>query len=176
MKDLFNEPPKTGYLPKKQVAIYYYKDRHGNRSEKVRYSDKSFIWRREDGRGGYTYGRKGTEPSLYMTGWGDLLEPIYLVEGEKDAFNGMAAGMYCVSPPDGAGSKWYPQYTEALEGKVVLIIQDNDAPGKEFARRAAKELTGHAKTVKIIDLCDIWPELPEHGDLSDLLQHMAGVM
>lgn len=76
-------------------------------------------------------------------------------------------------PPDGAGSKWYPQYTESLRGLDVVIIQDNDEAGIGFAQKAASELIEAARSVKVLDLTKIWPELPKHGDASDLLNHMG---
>lgn len=171
--DLYNTTAAQVFGGKREVAIYRYIDAHGNKSEKVRYSDKSFTWRQDDGRGGYVFNRKGVEPSLYMTGWGDLPDTVYFVEGEKDVDNIMRAGFYAISVPDGAESKWKPQYTESLRARNVVVIQDNDAPGRKLARTAAKELTGTAKSVKILDLTCIWPGLPDHGDTSDLLSHMG---
>ena len=64
----------------------------------------------------------------------------------------------------------YPHYTEILTGKDIIIIPDNDSPGKELARTEANELAGKANSVKIISLTDEWPGLPEKGDISDVFQ------
>lgn len=171
IKDLFVDKavPKSKTI----VATYKYIDQNGKTSEKLRYSNKSFQWRHKGKNGGWEYNRKGISPSLYMTGWGQLQSPVYLVEGEKDADALISVQRSAVSPPDGAGSKWYPQYTESLRGLDVVIIQDNDEAGIGFAQKAASELIEAARSVKVLDLTKIWPELPKHGDASDLLNHMG---
>lgn len=171
IKDLFVD--KAVPTSKTIVATYKYIDQNGKTSEKLRYSNKSFQWRHKGKNGGWEYNRKGISPSLYMTGWGQLQSPVYLVEGEKDADALISVQRSAVSPPDGAGSKWYPQYTESLRGLDVVIIQDNDEAGIGFAQKAASELIEAARSVKVLDLTKIWPELPKHGDASDLLNHMG---
>lgn len=167
MTDLFPEKPQKY---KKIVATYQYKDESGNLlGEKVRYDDKSFCWRQPDGKGGWNYSRKGIAPTLYGTGGKPLPSHVYLVEGEKDADNLNMRSAPAVSVPDGAQSKWRPQYTRALTGRHVVILPDNDNPGRELAERAAKELEGKAATIKIIDLKKGWDWLPEKGDISDIL-------
>lgn len=64
---------------------------------------------------------------------------------------------------------------EALRGRNVVIIQDNDRPGKEFARRVASELRDDAGSVKILDLTEALPDLPEHGDTTDLIERMGDI-
>lgn len=172
--DLYNTTPEQDFKSgKREVAKYDYIDPQGRKSQKIRYSDKSFTWRQPDGCGGWKYSRKGIMPTLYTASRDELPEAVFLVEGEKDVNNLFIAGLFAASPPDGAKSKWQPHYTETLKGKAVYIIQDNDAPGRAFARVAAKELRGHAQRVSILDLCDIWPGLPEHGDASDILNHLG---
>ena len=171
IKDLFVD--KAVPTSKTVVATYKYIDQNRKTSEKLRYSNKSFQWRHKGKNGGWEYNRKGISPSLYMTGWGQLQSPVYLVEGEKDADALISVQRSAVSPPDGAGSKWYPQYTESLRGLDVVIIQDNDDAGIGFAQKAASELIKAARSVKVLDLTRIWPELPKHGDASDLFNHMG---
>lgn len=173
MQDLFGKPSaqqdfQSSGKPQ-LVATYKYIDPEGRESEKLRYSDKSFRWRRRDGNGGWIYDRKGITPTLYGTGTEPLPGHVYFVEGEKDADNLRNHNTAAVSPPDGAQSKWNPQFTEALKGKCVAILPDNDKPGRELARKAATELAGQAASVKILDLAQEWPGLPEKGDISDIL-------
>jgi hypothetical protein len=54
---------------------------------------------------------------------------------------------------------------QALAGRDLIILQDNDRPGKEKAQEAAKRLHGIAKSVRVVRL----PDLPERGDISDWL-------
>lgn len=174
--DLFQRAtPEQDFRPEAKayiVATYKYLSPEGVRYEKQRFSDKSFRWRQPDGKGGWKYNRQGITPTLYGTGENPLPDHVYFVEGEKDADNLRAHSVAAVSPPDGAKSKWRPQYTEALKGKHVVILPDNDKPGRELAGKAAEELAGKAASVKVLDLKKEFPELPEKGDISDLLASM----
>lgn len=162
--------PADLFFEKKQdnrpqiVATYQYP----NGVQKVRRSDKSFAWRRPDGRGGWIYNRKGVPHSLYIAG--ELSEDVAIVEGEKDADNLHKLGWTAVSGEDGAGpGKWRSEYTEQLRGFPVVIFQDNDDVGKAYAQEVATALSSVAKSVHLLDLSKIWPEIPEHGDVSDLI-------
>lgn len=113
-------------------------------------------------------GRNGMEPGLYVTE-SPLPDDVYIVEGEKDVDTMKVLGAAAVSLPDGAKSKWQPEYGKALEKRRIVIIQDNDAPGKAFAQRVAGDLYGIAQAVKVLDLSEVWPEIPAHGDVSDMV-------
>jgi len=172
MKDLYQmEKPK-----KEVVAQYQYFDADGVPTvQKIRYSDKSFTWRRESA-GDWIYNRQGVEPTLYTStsdGTKSLPVDVFLVEGEKDVNTLKRLGKAAVSLPDGAQSKWYSNYADALQGRNITIIQDNDRPGKDFARRVAKELKGASASVKILDLTQALADLPEHGDTTDLIEKMG---
>ena len=157
---------------KRIVAIYSYTDDAGKMThQKIRYSDKSFTWRQPKG-DGWQFNRNGIAPTLYASEK-PLPDAVFLVEGEKDVDTLKACGVPACSVPNGAKSKWEPQFTDMLRGKEVYIIPDNDAPGMELAKRAANELKGAAKCVKLLDLKRIWPEIPEKGDASDLIAHMG---
>ena len=162
--------PADLFFEKKQdnrpqiVATYQYP----NGVQKLRRSDKSFAWRRPDGKGGWIYNRKGVPHSLYIAG--ELSEDVAIVEGEKDADNLHKLGWTAVSGEDGAGpGKWRSEYTEQLRGFPVVIFQDNDDVGKAYAQEVAAALSSVAKSVHLLDLSKIWPEIPEHGDVSDLI-------
>lgn len=157
---------------KRIVAIYSYTDDAGKMThQKIRYSDKSFTWRQPKG-DGWQFNRNGIAPTLYASEK-PLPDAVFLVEGEKDVDTLKACGVPACSVPNGAKSKWEPQFTDMLRGKEVYIIPDNDAPGMELAKRAANALQGAAKCVKLLDLKKIWPEIPEKGDVSDLIAHMG---
>lgn len=162
--------PADLFFEKKQdnrpqiVATYQYP----NGVQKLRRSDKSFAWRRPDGKGGWIYNRKGVPHSLYIAG--ELSEDVAITEGEKDADNLHKLGWTAVSGEDGAGpGKWRSEYTEQLRGFPVVIFQDNDDVGRAYAQEVAAALSSVAKSVHLLDLSKIWPEIPEHGDVSDLI-------
>lgn len=163
VKDLFEDKPRKQEKPQ-ITAIYEYP----GGVQKLRYSDKHFGWRRPDGSGGWIWNRQGVRPSLYIAG--ELTGAVFICEGEKDADNLHRVGWNAVSGADGAGAgKWKPEYTEALEGLNICILQDNDEIGKAYALEVAAALHGKAASVQLLDLSQVWPEIPEHGDVSDLL-------
>ena len=157
------------------VATYNYYDADGKLSaQKLRREDKSFFWRRPDGNGGWVYNRQGVTPTLYTAGVRELPETVYLVEGEKDVDTLNRINKAAVSGMDGAGhDKWRREYTEQLRGKAVYILPDNDAVGMEYAQEAASALTGAAKSVSIIDWSGVWPDMPEHADVTDVLERFG---
>lgn len=182
MKDLFLED--TTYTPqpkaKKEKGVlereHIYPDPDGKPLLKklvFRRSDgsKECPWQRWEN-GKWIWGRGKIEPPLYM-GADRLPEGVFLVEGEKDVETLKALGIAAVSFPDGAKSKWRTEYGDILKGHKVFIVQDNDETGKEFAKMLASNLYGLAASVKIMDLCEIWPELPVKGDTTDIIQHFG---
>lgn len=166
--------PTRNYFPqktqKKIEDVYSIRDDNGEViAQKVRYIGKTFAWRRPDGNCGWIYNRKGVPHRLYVAG--ELKSPIYVVEGEKDADNLHNLGCNVVSGMDGAGpGKWKHEYTEQLRGLNVIIIPDNDEVGREYAEETYAALNGIAQSVYLLDLSSVWPEIPEHGDISDMIQ------
>lgn len=136
--------------------------------QKCRRPDKSFIWRRPDGKGGWIWNRKDVPHTLYTRG--NLSGLVCVAEGEKDVDTLHGLGFSAASGADGAGpGKWRKEYTQQLKGLPVVIFQDNDTVGKAYAAETAAALHGVAERVKVLDLSMVWPEIPEHGDVSDLV-------
>lgn len=164
VKDLFVDKPKAQERPT-ITEIYTYP----NGAQKLRYSDKHFGWRQPDGKGGWIWNRKGLPRSLYIAG--ELSGVMAVAEGEKDANTLHRLGWDAVSAEDGAGEdKWHSEYTEQLKGRHVLIFQDNDDKGKAFAQETAAALNGSAKSVRVLDLSTVWPDMPEKADVSDMVK------
>lgn len=180
-RDLFAEItpgkafPSYGATPTKRrgktrspiVATYDFKDDAGNViAQKLRRADKSFIWRRPDGKGGWIWNRDGVPPRLYVAG--KLESPVFVVEGEKDADTVHSIGFNAASGADGAGpGKWRKEYSEQLRGLHVCVMGDNDAVGRDYAAETCNALHGVAASVRFLDISKAWPEIPEHGDISD---------
>ena len=159
VKDLFQKQERPHV-----IATYTYP----TGAQKLRYSDKHFSWRHPDGKGGWENNRKGVPHSLYVAG--DLSGVVYVAEGEKDADNLHKLGYDAVSGEDGAGpGKWRKEYTEQLKGLFVVIFPDNDQVGKDYAQETASALMEVCQEVRVLDLSRVWPEIPEHGDVSDLI-------
>lgn len=89
-------------------------------------------------------------------------KPVYLVEGEKDCEEGHSFGMTCTTAMSGASQPWLPQFTDQLAGAQVVIVADNDEPGRRRARRLTDELWSHASSVRAV--------LPRFG--KDLTDHL----
>lgn len=184
MQDLFPEvrpgdvfrpqqsPPATQGKPT-VVATYDFRDSAGGLlAQKLRKSDKSFSWRRPDGKGGWLWNRKGVPHCLYVAG--KLEGAVFVAEGEKDAYNLHSLGYNAASGADGAGpGKWRKEYSEQLQGLHVCVFQDNDPVGKDYAVETCNALHGVAASVRLLDLSKVWPEIPEHGDVTDMIVQLG---
>lgn len=195
MKDLFPDgdrprfdrrqeyrPRPTSREDKGRIAAQYdYTDENGQLlARKTRWETavggkrkKTFTWSHPAGQG-FQSGRNGMAvpyrlPELVKA------ETVFLCEGEKDVDNLTAQGLAATCSPDGAGtgSKWRDTYTPYFTGKTVYILQDNDDVGKKFAQYEAEKLSPVAQEVKVLDLTALWPGLPEHGDISDVMEHLG---
>jgi putative DNA primase/helicase len=134
----------------------------------VRYRNpKTFSQRRPDGKGGWHWDMMGIIRTLYKLP--ELLqrqnEIVFIVEGEKDVESLFCLGLLATTNPGGAG-KWDDSYSDALKGRDVIIIPDNDIPGKKHAENVANSLIGKASSIKIIEL----PGIKQKGDVSDWLK------
>ena len=169
MKKEFNiqEPPrKQDYGQAEREHIY-----SGGQVKKVIYrrvdSSKYACWFHMEN-GTWKKGRGAAPHSLYIAG--ELAGAVFVAEGEKDCDSLQKLGYNAASGEDGAGrGKWRPEYTEQLKGLPVVIFQDNDQPGRDYAQEAAAALHGVASMVQVLDLSQVWPEVPEKGDISDLI-------
>ena len=158
------------------AATFDYADEHGEvLYQSVKFADDlepRFMQRHPDGRGGWKWGIEGIRRILYRLP--ELLaavvggQTIYLVEGEKDARALTAHGLTATCNPGGAG-KWRTEYSETLRGADVVIVGDNDEPGRAHAEQVATALHGVASRVRVLDLAKAWPECPAKGDVSDWL-------
>jgi hypothetical protein len=134
------------------IARYDYTDEHGNLLyQVVRYQPKDFRHRRPDGRGGWIW-RKGLRQVLYRLP--EVLEAaiVFVVEGEKDVETLRSHGFVATTNAGGAESRWAPQYTEALRGREVILIPDNDAPGRKRVLNIARALLGNVARLVVLEL------------------------
>jgi hypothetical protein len=86
----------------------------------------------------------------------------FICEGELDCDRVAELG-HCATTV--ASGKWTKDCIEALAGRDVLLLEDNDEPGRKKAIEAATALHGMAKSIRIVRL----PGLPDKGDVSDWL-------
>lgn len=91
-------------------------------------------------------------------------KPIYIVEGEKDVDRLRSFGLTATCNPMGAG-KWKEHYSNDLSGADLIIIPDNDDPGRSHAALVRSRCYGKAARIRTVLL----PGVPEKGDVSDWL-------
>ena len=182
MQDLFpEEKPKRGteIAPAVEVDVYQYKDVQNGiplRKHRMRHADgsKSFWWDRlENGR--WQSGLNGLTPNPYGLDSLKDSDIVYVVEGEKDVKTAHSLNLPCVTTPDGGGKKkkWQDAYTEAFRGKTVYILPDNDGPGLDYARFIYEHIKDVARKACILNLQVAWPEIPEKGDISDMVDALG---
>jgi len=155
------------------VATYDYVDEDSSLLYQVqRRADKSgFPSRRPDGRGGWINKLDDVRRVLYRLP--AVIEAaaagrtIYVVEGEKDVHTLERLGVIGTTSPGGAGrGKWRDEYSETLRGADVVLLPDNDAPGRAHMRSAAESLTRREAKVRLLEL----PGVPDKGDVSDWVE------
>jgi DNA primase len=134
------------------IATYSYTNETGGLLYQiVKFAPKNFFQRRPDGAGGWIW-RKGERQVLYRLS--EVLESpiVFLVEGEKDCETMRDHGFVATTNAGGAEAPWLDSYTEALRGREVIIIPDNDQPGWARAARISRALFKAAAKVKVFDL------------------------
>lgn len=172
LTDLF--PPKLDDPKGSRLHLtntYSYLDANGELLfQKLRYVDmdsgkKTFRQRKPDGRGGWTYTLGDTPRVLYnLPAVAQAIRdqtPIWVVEGEKDADNLITRGHVATTPPNGAG-KWLDIHTDSLADGHIVVVCDNDEPGRAHANMVVREL----KTAGCTVTCYRPPD--EFKDVSDM--------
>lgn len=154
---------------RRMVAEYDYRDESGALLfQHVRYDPKAFHYRRPDGNGDWAYKLGDVRRVLYRLPQLVTAEHgavVYVVEGEKAADRLAGAGLLATCGPSGAGKWVKPGEDATLEGTHVVILVDNDDPGRKHGQDVAARLHGRAASVRVIEL----PGLPEAGDVFDWL-------
>jgi putative DNA primase/helicase len=129
---------------------------------------KTFRQRRPNSVGGWDWSLGDVEPVLYrlpavLTAV-ESGRPVFVVEGEKDADALTELGYTATTNPMGAG-KWRESMSAVLANADVVILPDNDEPGRAHAQQVAASLTAQGATVKVVEL----PNLEDKQDVSDWL-------
>jgi Domain of unknown function (DUF927) len=142
------------------MTAYHYYDEDANLLfDVLRTPAKQFSMRRPnpDKPGAYIKNVKDVRRVLYrlpQIAHAPADEPIFVVEGEKDADRVAAHGFAATTNPGGPG-KWRDEYNEYLKDRAVVIIPDNDEEGRRHAELVAKKLKGVARSIKILQLAGL---------------------
>jgi putative DNA primase/helicase len=148
--------------------VYDYHDAEGVlRYQVVRKAGKKFLQRRPDGAGGWHWNMQGIAPLPYLLP--ELTRApadqiIFVAEGEKDCDNLANRDLPATCNHGGAG-KWRAEISEWFKGRNVVILPDNDEPGRKHAADVARKLTGIAAMIRVLEL----PGLQPKADVSDWL-------
>lgn len=132
----------------------------------IRYEPKAFLQMRYQ-RGGWEWGLGATRLVLYHLP--ELLAadpslPVFVTEGESDCERLLAHGLTATT--NACGTAWRRHYGAWLRGRQVVIVEDNDAPGRERTQRITTALHDVAEAVRVIG----FSSMPEHSDVSDWLR------
>ncbi len=98
-------------------------------------------------------------------------ERVFIVEGEKDVDRLISLGILATCNPMGAG-KWKPEFSKWFAGREIVILTDNDQPGRDHAEVVAERLHSVAESIRVVH----FPGLPEKGDVSDYLDNDNSVV
>jgi putative DNA primase/helicase len=159
------ETPKGNRPARARIAATYdYPDEAGQLLfQTARMDPKDFRQRRPDGKCGWIWNLKGVRLVLYRLP--ELVkratETVFICEGEKDVEALESLGLLATCNPMGAG-KWRPEYSEAIRGRSVVILPDNDPPGRKHAAAVAADLLRVGCEVRIVGV-------PKGKDVSDWL-------
>ncbi len=146
-------------------AEYSYVDEMGKLLFQVaRFRPKGFAQRQPDEKGGWTWTVKGVRQVPYRLPEVLAAEAVHIVEGEKDADRLHSLGLAATTNSGGAG-KWLAEFSRYFSGKHVVVLPDNDGPGKKHAEDVVQNLHTVAASIKVVDL----PGLADKGDVSDWL-------
>ncbi|TXI77350.1 MAG: hypothetical protein E6Q43_01220 [Dokdonella sp.] len=167
----------TAHKSASVTATYRYQGADGRDvREKLRYEPKDFRIRHRDAAGNWVYKAGDGPPVLYrlpeLIGARAQGDTVFLTEGEKDADRLASAGLVATTNIEGAAQphqrpKWKPEYTAQLSGAArVVLLPDNDGPGRAHMRHIAAQLAGKVAEVRWLELSG----LPAKGDVSDWLK------
>lgn len=111
-------------------------------------------------------------PELRETGADEI---VFLPEGEKDVET--LRGMDLTATTNSGGAKkWRADHAELLRGRDVVVLVDNDEPGREHGKTIVASLHGVASRVRVLDFShrDIWPAAPKGADVTDWVKAREG--
>lgn len=165
-------PAPTPSGDRKLVAEYVYTDETGAPLMRVcRYEPKSFTQHAWNGSG---WDSKLGETRRVLYRLPAVIEAVaaaqtvYVVEGEKDVEALEGCGLVATTVAGGAGAL-KPEVLQPLTlATEVVVIPDNDEPGRKFADKVVDTLR-RANPSIAIRVIDLSAEVPQKGDVSDYL-------
>lgn len=151
----------------------------------VRFKNKDFRQYSYVGDGKYKAGLNKKTPVLYrlpevILGIEKNLV-ICIAEGEKDADNIVKHfKMPATTVPGGCGGGWRKHYNQYFKDAKVILLPDNDDPGRKLMKTIAENLYPVAKEVRLLELpgigqkCDVSDWIDNGGDRPHFMKLIAG--
>lgn len=121
----------------------------------------------------FAYGLNGKNKKMFNAVYGSISsikraierkEPVFIPEGEKDVNTLVKKGYAAFSC--GGANDWNKNVSELCKDADVIVLSDNDDPGKKLASTVVEDLRGVAKSIKIIVPM---PEVPK-ADITDYFE------
>jgi putative DNA primase/helicase len=106
--------------------------------------DKEFRQRRPAERGQWVWNLDGVRRVLYRLP--ELVDPgnagrtVFVVAGEKDADTLGRIGVLATTNVCGERAEWLDEYSLVLAGRDVVVVEDDDGPGRRHANEVAGSL------------------------------------
>lgn len=151
-------------------AIYHYVSINGGYAfTKVRLEGKKILYGVLQNER-FTYGLQGRNRRELKAIYGSVQainkaisesKPIFIPEGEKDADTLKSKGY--ISVAFGGTNDWQQDFAGLFKNANVIILADNDEPGKHVASVIQRDLQGIAKSTRVIVPM---PDMPK-GDITD---------
>lgn len=150
------------------ACAYDYIDENGEvRYQVLRYEPKTFRQRSRGSDGQWRNSMDGVEALPYHLP--DIIsrqtEALFIVEGEKACDALRKTGLLVTTNHGGAGN-WKPELDKWFANRQIVILPDNDEPGRNHGLKVARRLSDLAAAIKIVEL----PGLGPKGDVFDWLQ------
>ncbi len=179
-------PPSNGSDPRPlndrptPTAYYGYCDEKGRRLYEIVRKEwleggvrKKTFSQRYQGADGEWIWKKHPRQVLYRLDRVAPADEVWLVEGEKDVHSLEKLGLVATTMAGGAKARWQKTFTDALAGKKVWIVPDNDPPGEAHAQKAydAIEAVANAVVVRVpgAEKSDVSDWIKAGGTLEQLL-------
>ena len=170
LKDLFAPKPST--TKKSIIAKYNYTDMTGKVIyQAVRFEPKSFSQRQPDPKNPkkWIWNLKGIHPLPFrLPKVIDTIKAgnaIFIVEGEKDVIKLEEMGFTATCNSGGAG-KWRKDFSQYFSSAKIVLIADNDEPGREHVQKIASYLDGVASSIIIANV----DGMSKGQDISDWIE------
>lgn len=111
--------------------------------------DKDYTWQRFES-DKWVDGLGGSTPPLYRLPQIKDEPLVFLFESHTDVDRAVSMGL--VATTSGGAQSWRPDYAEALAGKNVCLIPDNNSAGAGYQARVCASLYGRVCSLKVVSI------------------------